>query len=330
MGLIKWFDSVSYFSKLDVTTEMSHNQVALSEYGKYQWLLYQQDARGNVTGLICNNMINKYAFQAVNTGESKKHSHDFIEIGFVISGEVCQVFENEVAVFPQGSLFMIGRGVQHYELPSTTDSAYFFLLFPPTIFDDLLLHDPPSQAVYEFMQKCLLENQKQYCSLLFCPKDNAAAEEYLLRISEEIYNYADGFDYFIKGYLIRLFRELATHYELQLHKSDKSEFRELIYQKVCQYMKDNCANVNLQSMSRVFNYNTAYFNRLIQKYSGKSYIQQLQAIRLEKSAELLIATDLSVETIAMSVGYKNLSYFYELFHKQYQMTPAAYRMVYSR
>lgn len=99
----------------------------------------------------------------------------------------------------------------------------------------------------------------------------------------------------------------------------------LIYEKVCQYIRLNCADVTLEELSKVFHYNTTYFNRLIQEYGGESFVKCLQRIRLEKAADLLCTTEMTVKSIACVVGYQNLSFFYKLFESNYGIKPMAFR-----
>lgn len=65
---------------------------------------------------------------------------------------------------------------------------------------------------------------------------------------------------------------------------------------------------------------------LFQKYLSTSPVLYLNNYRLEKSVFLLKNTTMSITEIAYTCGFSSTSYFCELFHKNYSITPKAYRL----
>ena len=59
--------------------------------------------------------------------------------------------------------------------------------------------------------------------------------------------------------------------------------------------------------------------------TGYTFQKLLQRKRFQKAVYLLVETELTVEDIALEVGYENQSYFYRQFQKRYGMTPKKYR-----
>lgn len=75
------------------------------------------------------------------------------------------------------------------------------------------------------------------------------------------------------------------------------------------------------------NINMGYskFRRLFKEYTGYAPLQYIQELRLQRSKELLLSTNLSLTEIAEEVGYDNADYFSTAFKKKNRITPAAYR-----
>jgi two-component system response regulator YesN len=71
--------------------------------------------------------------------------------------------------------------------------------------------------------------------------------------------------------------------------------------------------------------NASYLSRLFRKETGMSLSDYILQERMRKAAELLTATDESVSSIAIRLGYDNFSYFAKMFKKVYRMTPQEYR-----
>ena len=51
----------------------------------------------------------------------------------------------------------------------------------------------------------------------------------------------------------------------------------------------------------------------------------VKKIRMKKAKALLKSSNMTVENIAMSVGYQNVEHFNRLFKKAYDMTPMQFR-----
>ena len=51
----------------------------------------------------------------------------------------------------------------------------------------------------------------------------------------------------------------------------------------------------------------------------------MKKIRMKKAKSLLKGSNMTVENIALSVGYQNVEHFNRLFKKAYNMTPIQFR-----
>ena len=84
-------------------------------------------------------------------------------------------------------------------------------------------------------------------------------------------------------------------------------------------------NLSLKTIAEKFNYNSAYLGKKFRKETGKSFVNYLEGIRMEKAALLLISSNLMVYEISEQVGYKNVDYFYKKFRQYYKISPNEYR-----
>lgn len=69
----------------------------------------------------------------------------------------------------------------------------------------------------------------------------------------------------------------------------------------------------------------SYFQSLYKKQFGITFGKDLINSRLEKAKQLLINTDYSIYSIALSCGYENVEHFCRQFRKNLDITPNAYR-----
>ena len=88
------------------------------------------------------------------------------------------------------------------------------------------------------------------------------------------------------------------------------------------YNKDLC----LKSLSASYNINAAYLGQLFQKEIGESFSEFVNNLRMEKSKELLMTTNLKNSEIAAAIGFYDSNYFYRKFKEHFKTSPSEFRM----
>jgi AraC-like DNA-binding protein len=83
--------------------------------------------------------------------------------------------------------------------------------------------------------------------------------------------------------------------------------------------------LTLSETASKFHTSKATLCRHVRKYTGKSFVQFLNEVRLNYSKISLLETDETVRDIASDVGFNSISNFNRSFKKQFAMTPREYR-----
>ena len=96
---------------------------------------------------------------------------------------------------------------------------------------------------------------------------------------------------------------------------------------VIDYIRENYNNdITLKSLAEnVFFLNCSYLSHLLKIKTGKNYLTYLTEVRMEKAAELLSRSDMTVTEVAGLCGYNDISKFIQVFKKFYGETPKKYR-----
>ena len=68
-----------------------------------------------------------------------------------------------------------------------------------------------------------------------------------------------------------------------------------------------------------------YLSKYIKEKSGMTFGELVKNVRLKKAKTLLKTSSMTVESIALSVGYQNVEHFNRLFKKAFNMTPVQFR-----
>ncbi len=102
---------------------------------------------------------------------------------------------------------------------------------------------------------------------------------------------------------------------------------EKLIDDITNYMNENYGNPNM-SMSMVadaFALNYTYVSHFFKDYLGASFVEYISELRVQKAAELLRSTSLSISRIANDVGYANATVLIKIFKKYTGITPGTYR-----
>ena len=78
-------------------------------------------------------------------------------------------------------------------------------------------------------------------------------------------------------------------------------------------------------LSEKFHISVSHLSNIFKKEMGKNFVDYLWELRLKKTKELLLETDMSIDAISASVGYNSTSGFRKKFKADVGMTPAQYR-----
>jgi len=83
-------------------------------------------------------------------------------------------------------------------------------------------------------------------------------------------------------------------------------------------------NLKLETLSELFNYNTAYLGKMFKNTTGEYFNTYLDKVRIE-NAKRFLEKGMKVYEVAEKVGYMNADYFNAKFRKYEGVSPSSYR-----
>lgn len=95
--------------------------------------------------------------------------------------------------------------------------------------------------------------------------------------------------------------------------------------EIMNYVQANYIDITLDDLAENFFLSKPYLSKYIKEKSGMTFGDLVKKIRMKKAKALLKSGNMTVENIAMSVGYQNVEHFNRLFKKAYDMTPMQFR-----
>lgn len=125
----------------------------------------------------------------------------------------------------------------------------------------------------------------------------------------------------LKKYMEDIFIRLCDFY-LEV----KRNYNEELISKVMSYIdKHYYEELSLDSMSSILKLTPQYISKLIKDITGINFLDYLTSVRIKKSEQLLLKTDLPVQQVAERVGYVCYRTYLEQFKVHTGMIPTQYR-----
>ena len=91
------------------------------------------------------------------------------------------------------------------------------------------------------------------------------------------------------------------------------------------YIQSNYQTITLEQMADEFHLSGPYISKYIHEKSGRTFMELVTNIRMKKARTLLKNGNMTVENIALAVGYPNVEHFNRTFRKKFNMTPVQFR-----
>ncbi len=253
---------------------------------------------------------------------SLEHGHDYIELVYVCSGQMHHIIEGKQIVLNAGDFLFLSPQVRHeISVTGMDDIAVNFIVLPEFLESTLSAIGDEPTSMRRFLMDCLFGGSSGPRYLLFRVGDDVQvqnlAENLIITL---LYSNANRRK-ISQATLTLLFLELLDRTEkLDLEESDSMTLNLL------QYVDRHYADGSLTQAAAQLHCDIYTLSREVQRKTGKTYTQLIQEKRLSQAAFLLHNTDWTIDNIARTVGYENMSYFYKLFQKHFGESPRRYRL----
>ncbi len=278
---------------------------------------------------------NKYDFAHVSP-----HHHDYYEFMIVLDSSVMQQIEGNNYLYPTGTCCLINRNLSHkeyYYSKATVLYLGFSVDFLVKLFESAQASHIDCEKeiiktdLYRFIRDDL-QRPGRGAYLDFIPLfRNEEGTKKLKDLTEEVMKQflfpSFGSSFLIPGLLCQILHYISSP---DAYHCTVAEIRKtndyLIFARTRHLLEENNGRLTRQDISSKLNYSGDYINRIINKYTGMSLHAYSMTFSLKKAAELLVTTDTSISEIAISLGFSNRTYFYNLFKEKYDLTPREYRL----
>ena len=250
--------------------------------------------------------------------------HDYYEITFIYKGVGAFRIENEEYKVKQGDIIIIGENQMHqlsasHKNPLVVICIYFlpYIVFKSGngLFDSDYIRifydinciygkNINTDAILELIKKLYLVNKEQ--------------KKYF-QIESKIYLHE------ILLFLLKNTDKISTSNNKQYKRmSLKINRLKGVFKLIEEHYQER---ITLDKTASIACMSRSHFCRFFKEVTGYTLTQYLHRLRIDKSKDLLLRSNLSIIEIAYEVGFENLSYFYKIFLKLTHITPRNFRYI---
>jgi AraC-like DNA-binding protein len=249
------------------------------------------------------------------------HWHGHIEINYLFGCSAEYLIHGKKISVPEGRMLLFWASMPHQMIASQGDGDLVNIYIPLQAF---LSWSLPSNFVSQILKGQVLVSDHLHRSDMLLTQlweqDIARKDE---RFNVQVINE-------MRARVSRMALENYSNYRLVPETTSNSQ-RSLVsglshIEAMLRYIADNYdQRITIKNVAEATNLHPNYamklFNRVL-KIPIKQYINQL---RLQHAQALLIDTKQGVLAIALEAGFGSISRFYDVFQREFQMSPQQYR-----
>ena len=256
------------------------------------------------------------------------HVSEFFEIDCVLKGDITSYIGNQCINLTSGDIMILAPGTNHAACTYDDDTVMINLLVRRSTFESRFWGILPENDLFKtFFEKSLYGNTDTPF-LLFRTNAPQFVSECILPILEEYRSNNRYKTTMLSSLLSIFFIRLLRSYEKNLEVpslNSKSLGENIVF--ILEYMQKNYSTITLSHLASFFNYSERQMQRIIESATGAGFGDNVKKLRMNKAAELLKNTNMTVAEIADSLGYYDASSFRQSFKKYYGCSPKDYKSI---
>lgn len=278
----------------------------------------------SAAGPVMEDLNPTFLFTWTGTRKSGKdedyHSHDILEMAFVMSGTGRYRVDGKTFSIQEGDLLIFNPGVRHQALycpEAEVPATEFFVGFSDIQFQGIPANTMPLPNGAILLHTTGELRRKLYRICTSMQEEKAVSRQ--------------GRYFMMKAYLMQfillVIREQCEPVEKSKGCSFESVNKKYLVEQIINYFEDHYSEkISLDQIAENMYLSPFYISKIFKSETGETPIRHLIDIRLENAMALLEdGWQGSIQEVAARVGYDDAYHFSKLFKKRYGISPSQAR-----
>ncbi|MCH1624132.1 AraC family transcriptional regulator [Fredinandcohnia quinoae] len=252
----------------------------------------------------------------------QNHWHEQLEFLYIIEGRAHIRINSETYEAVPQDLFIFNSNDLHYGEGISNNVSYYCMIVEPSVLHNNFIEDyQTSTALERYSSSYILLNRHI--------KNDTVINSFMKNMMNEQQKKEPGYELFVKSIVHQLIGYLIRNHDSKSLSSQKYNMRLRNLNrlnKVIEYIDENYNEQHsVEEMAQLANLSTYYFCRLFKSATGKSLVQYINDLRIEKAHYLLMNTDMNITEIALQTGFTNVNYFSRYYKNTKHISPSSMR-----
>jgi AraC-like DNA-binding protein len=253
------------------------------------------------------------------------HRHDFIECEFIVSGEGKEIINGIEYDIKSGSLGVLLPWHIHEIIPDDKNPLEMFKCsFGAELFLD-------NNSPFFELSDLIFKNTGLQPIAYFESSDYKKVNTFFSELLEEYTEMKPWKETLIKAKIseILIYFDRCRQSTYNFEDSALRSQNKFSIWKVIEYIHSSFdRDITLGEISNKFHYSESYLNKLLRQNIGLNFSDLLQEVRVRNACAMLSYPSISINEIALGVGYKSKEMFYRSFKNVKGISPENYRKLY--
>lgn len=268
--------------------------------------------------------INTFYYDCVNSpaaGVFPLHWHKCMELIAVRSGWLEVEIERNAYLIEAGSVAVINPQQLHSCTRFDPGTTLYCLIIDMDIFRSRYVESLEEKFIAPLMEgritlPCQVSGSEDLNSLIRACYENftGCPEGYQLRLKALLFQM-----------LFLLFTQCGEVRSIEQKKTPASLSRERV-NTILQYVDEHYAErIKLDDLVEILHINKYYICKIFQQCIGKTFLDYVNLVRIQKAVDLIVSTNDSITAIAFATGFQDINYFSRIFKRAMGVSPTVLR-----
>lgn len=266
------------------------------------------------------------------TLNQRPHSHDYMQICYVIKGACTYSAYGKSSIVVKGDIFSVFPSDEHmFKRIDGKDIEIVQIDFMPYFINENIKEFSKLEGFVDFayIQPLVAIKEKMLPKLNLSGDTGEDIEKVIIEIEAEVRNKEDGYKLAVKANLLKMLVLIGRQYKKFIaggNGEKEISFHRALFYKSIKYIDENShEKIQLDEMAKLSAMSPSYYSFLFKQIIGQSFIEYLNGVRIKKAMQLIKHTDKNITQICYETGFNNLTHFNRIFKSIAGVAPSMYK-----